>query len=198
MPVVRGWHPAPGTARPRTFGSSAGASACAQPGAGAVSHSVVCFTAVSRATVGGRETRSTGVSPVLGDVRLGAVLRELRMARGLTLVVVARQAPCTVSLLSYVESGQRALQPWLAQALDRIYVTGSVVASLARGSGGTPAENPASGVAHEGRVCGAVAARRWRNAPFPTGGADGSRSRDSDWRAARRVRTSAGRYRAQQ
>ncbi len=68
------------------------------------------------------------------------------MARGLTLAAVARQVSCTVSLLSYVESGQRVLQPWLAQALDRIYLTGSVVVSLARGSGGTPDESPVSGV----------------------------------------------------
>lgn len=81
-----------------------------------------------------------------GDVRLGAVLRELRTARGLTLAVVARQVPCAVSLLSYVESGHRALQPWLAEALDRIYRTGSVVASLARGANGAPQDNSASGV----------------------------------------------------
>lgn len=87
-----------------------------------------------------------GVSPVPGDVRLGAVLRELRTARGLTLTAVARQAPCALSLLSYVESGQRALQPWLAEELDRIYATGSVVASLARGAGSTPQDNPVSGV----------------------------------------------------
>ncbi len=68
------------------------------------------------------------------------------MARGLTLAAVARQVSCTVSLLSYVESGQRVLQPWLAQALDRIYLTGSVVVSLARGSGGTPDESSVSGV----------------------------------------------------
>jgi hypothetical protein len=39
----------------------------------------------------------------------------------LTLAVVTRQVPCAVSFLSYVESGHRALQPWLAEALDRIY-----------------------------------------------------------------------------
>jgi Helix-turn-helix domain len=81
-----------------------------------------------------------------GDVGLGAVLRELRTTRGLTLVVVARQVPCALSLLSYVESGHRALQPWLAEALDRIYRTGSVVASLARGTVGMPQDNPVSRV----------------------------------------------------
>ncbi|MGH3899740.1 MAG: DUF6879 family protein [Pseudonocardiaceae bacterium] len=60
VPVLHGWHPASGAARPRTFGSSAGASACTQPGAGAVPDSVVCFTAGGRAATGGRETRSRG------------------------------------------------------------------------------------------------------------------------------------------
>jgi hypothetical protein len=50
-----------------------------------------------------------------------------------------------VSLLSYVESGQRALQPWLAEELDRIYRTGSVVASLARGTSSAPQDDPSSG-----------------------------------------------------
>ncbi|MEO7194963.1 MAG: helix-turn-helix transcriptional regulator [Pseudonocardiaceae bacterium] len=74
------------------------------------------------------------------------MLRELRTARELTLAAVSRQARCTLSLVSYVESGERALQPWLARELDRIYETGSVVASLARGSGGAPEGNLAPGV----------------------------------------------------
>lgn len=81
-----------------------------------------------------------------GDVRLGAVLRELREARGLTMAAVARQAGCAQSLVSYVESGHRHLHWWLAEELDRIYGTGSVVASLARGTGGRPQQNPNSGV----------------------------------------------------
>ena len=80
-----------------------------------------------------------------GDASLGVVLRELREARGLTLTAVARQARCALSLLSCIESGHRTLQPWLAKELDRIYATGSVVASLARACGGTSDENPASG-----------------------------------------------------
>ncbi len=64
----------------------------------------------------------------------------------MTLAVVTRQVPCAVSLLSYVESGHRALQPWLAEALDRIYRTGSVVASLARGTNGVPQDSSVSGV----------------------------------------------------
>lgn len=35
-----------------------------------------------------------------GDIRLGAVLRELRRARSLTLAAVARQAGCDQSLIS--------------------------------------------------------------------------------------------------
>ncbi|MGH3791668.1 MAG: helix-turn-helix domain-containing protein [Pseudonocardiaceae bacterium] len=70
----------------------------------------------------------------------------MRTARGLTLAAVARQATCSVALLSYVESGGRAVQPWLACALDRIYETGSVVASLTRGAEGTPQGSSAPGV----------------------------------------------------
>lgn len=81
-----------------------------------------------------------------GDAKLGAVLRELRTVRGLTLTAVARQARCALSLLSYVETGHRQLQPWLAEELDRIYETGGVVSSLARGAGNKPNENPGAGV----------------------------------------------------
>lgn len=70
-----------------------------------------------------------------GDSRLGAVLRELRTVRGLTLTMVARQAGCDLSLISYVETGRRQLQPWLAGKLDQIYGTGCVVTSLTRGVG---------------------------------------------------------------
>lgn len=68
---------------------------------------------------------------LLGDVRLGVVLRELREARQLTLAAVARQAGCGESTISYVECGHRRLQSWLAQKLDRIYQTGGVIAALA-------------------------------------------------------------------
>ncbi|MGH3940232.1 MAG: helix-turn-helix domain-containing protein [Pseudonocardiaceae bacterium] len=81
-----------------------------------------------------------------GDSRLGAVLRGLRMARWLSLAAVARQAGCDQSLISFIELGQRQLHLWLAEKLDRIYRTGSVVASLARTSGGTPQDKSASGV----------------------------------------------------
>lgn len=83
-----------------------------------------------------------------GDAKLGTVLRELRTARGLTLAAVARQAGCTESLVSYVESGQRQVYPWLAENLDQIYQTGSAVASLARGTDGKPPEGQASEVPH--------------------------------------------------
>ncbi|MGH3871826.1 MAG: helix-turn-helix domain-containing protein [Pseudonocardiaceae bacterium] len=77
-----------------------------------------------------------------GDAELGAVLRGLRTARRLTLAAVARKARCALSLLSYVETGHRQLQPWLADELDRIYATGGVVSSLARGVDNKPNENP--------------------------------------------------------
>ncbi|MGI9003870.1 MAG: helix-turn-helix domain-containing protein [Pseudonocardia sp.] len=74
------------------------------------------------------------------------VLAQLRTARGLTRGAVARQTKSSLSLLSYVESGDRVLQPWLAQALDRLYGTGSVVASLARGADRTPKDSSGSEV----------------------------------------------------
>ena len=83
---------------------------------------------------------------MLGDVRLGAVLRELRTARQLTLAAVARQAGCVESTVSYVECGHRRLAPWLAQELDRIYETGSVITALASGVGDGPHQDLASGV----------------------------------------------------
>ncbi|MGH3770661.1 MAG: hypothetical protein ACRDRW_04565 [Pseudonocardiaceae bacterium] len=64
----------------------------------------------------------------------------------MTLAVVARQAGCTLSLVSCVESGHRRLQPWLAHELDRIYATGGMVASLVRNSGGAARESHDSGV----------------------------------------------------
>ncbi|MGH3974085.1 MAG: helix-turn-helix domain-containing protein [Pseudonocardiaceae bacterium] len=80
-----------------------------------------------------------------GDAKLGAVPRELRTARRLTLTAVARKAKCALSLLSYVETGHRQLQSWLAEELDRIYATGGVVSSLARGVGNKPNENSTPG-----------------------------------------------------
>src|SRR5262249_20047039 len=62
------------------------------------------------------------------------MLRELRTSRNLTLAVVARQAGCADSLLSYVENGQRQLQPWLAKALDAVYRTGGAITPLASGA----------------------------------------------------------------
>ena len=83
---------------------------------------------------------------MLGDAQLGAVLRELRTARRLTLAVVARRAGCVESTVSYVECGHRRLQPWLAQELDRIYETGGVIAALASGVSGKAHEDLTSGV----------------------------------------------------
>ncbi|WP_154814499.1 helix-turn-helix domain-containing protein [Actinophytocola xinjiangensis] len=58
------------------------------------------------------------------------MLRELRTSRKLTLAAVARQAGCAESLLSYVESGRRRIQPWLADALDVVYDTGGAITAL--------------------------------------------------------------------
>ncbi|MGH3927884.1 MAG: hypothetical protein ACRDTT_34320, partial [Pseudonocardiaceae bacterium] len=58
---------------------------------------------------------------------------------------MARKAKCALSLLSYVETGHRQLQSWLAEELDRIYATGGVVSSLARGVGNKPNENSTPG-----------------------------------------------------
>lgn len=85
-----------------------------------------------------------------GDDELGAVLRELRTVRRLTLAAVARHAGCTPSLLSYVESGHRQLQPWLAEELDRIYETGGVVSSLVRKFGSRFNKKPGSRVSNSG------------------------------------------------
>lgn len=83
---------------------------------------------------------------MLGDAKLGAVLRELRTARRLTLAAVARQAGCVESTVSYAECGHRRLQPWLAQELDRIYETGGVIAALVSGVGEKLHEDLTSGV----------------------------------------------------
>lgn len=86
------------------------------------------------------------MNPVPGDAQLGGVLRELRTVRRLTLAAVARQARCTPALVSYVETGHRQLQSWLAEELDRVYETGGVISSLARGIGNKSNENPGFGV----------------------------------------------------
>lgn len=65
-----------------------------------------------------------------GDRTLGAVLRQMRTARLLTLAAAARRVGCAESLLSQVENGQRVLQPWLANALDLMYDTGGAVTAL--------------------------------------------------------------------
>src|SRR5215470_3334662 len=77
-----------------------------------------------------------GVATVTGNPELGAVLRDLRKSRHLTLATVARHAGCAESLVSYVESGDRQLHPWLAAKLDELYRTGGVVAALMRATHG--------------------------------------------------------------
>lgn len=75
-----------------------------------------------------------GLARMPGDRGLGAVLRDLRESRRLTLATVGQRAGCAESLISYVESGRRNLQPWLAARLDEIYSTGGVVIALLRSS----------------------------------------------------------------
>ncbi|MBF6071314.1 helix-turn-helix domain-containing protein [Nocardia farcinica] len=72
---------------------------------------------------------------MLNEAEAGAVLRNLRKSRGLTLAAVARQAGCAESLISYVESGRRRLQPWLAGRLDAIYRTGGAISALTADAG---------------------------------------------------------------
>jgi transcriptional regulator with XRE-family HTH domain len=68
---------------------------------------------------------------VRGDPGLGAMLRGLRASRLLTQTQVATRVCCDASLVSMVESGRRALQPDLAQRLDHLYGTGTVITGLA-------------------------------------------------------------------
>jgi hypothetical protein len=75
-----------------------------------------------------------------GDPSAGAVLRELRRSHRLTLSAVARRAGCAASLISQVESGSRAIQPWLAAALDDVYAAGGSVAALAAVASSGPGE----------------------------------------------------------
>lgn len=68
--------------------------------------------------------------PQRADRDLGAVLRQMLTARQLTLAAAARRVGCAESLLSQVETGHRALQPWLATALDLVYDTGGAITAL--------------------------------------------------------------------
>lgn len=87
-----------------------------------------------------------------GDAALGAVLRDLRRTRKLTLAAVARKADCTESQLSYVESGRRQLHRWLAEKLDDIYQTGGVVAGLHAGCDRAISAPPAQDPAYRGQL----------------------------------------------
>ena len=69
-----------------------------------------------------------------GDPALGALLRELRTARRLTLASLAHRVGCTESLLSLVETGKRPLQSWLADQLDQEYGLAGTLAALVQGA----------------------------------------------------------------
>jgi tetratricopeptide (TPR) repeat protein len=61
---------------------------------------------------------------------LGAVLRQMRQGRELTLAAVARQAACSESLVRSVETGERKIHSWLANRLDQIYGTGGAISAM--------------------------------------------------------------------
>ncbi len=68
------------------------------------------------------------------DPRLGAALREMRQARGLTLAALARRVGCSESLLSQIETGARTLKPQLAADLDVLFGTGETLSALTSGT----------------------------------------------------------------
>jgi hypothetical protein len=67
---------------------------------------------------------------VYGDPGLGTVLRQVRESQGLTRSAVAARVSCDRSMVSRVEDGSRGLKSWLARDLDRLYGTGTMIASL--------------------------------------------------------------------
>ncbi|MBB5869405.1 hypothetical protein F4553_002784 [Allocatelliglobosispora scoriae] len=73
------------------------------------------------------------------------MLRQLRLARGLTLATAASRVGCAESLMSQVETGHRGLQPWLATALDMVYDTGGTITALADTTGTGPSDNDDGG-----------------------------------------------------
>jgi len=83
-------------------------------------------------------TCEEGLAVLRGDPKLGAVIRDLRSSRNLTLAAVARRVGCAESLLSQVETGARQLRPWLAEALDIAFLTGGSITALTGGSGTYP------------------------------------------------------------
>jgi hypothetical protein len=54
----------------------------------------------------------------------------VRESKGLTRSAVAARVSCDRSMVSRVEDGSRGLKPWLARDLDRLYGTGTMIASL--------------------------------------------------------------------
>jgi hypothetical protein len=88
---------------------------------------------------------------VPGDPALGALLRELRAARGLTLASLAGRVGCTGSLLSLVETGRRPLQPWLAGLLDREYGLAGTLPALLDRPAARPGRDP-DGAGSDGDV----------------------------------------------
>jgi hypothetical protein len=94
-----------------------------------------------------------------GDPGVGAVLRRIRESQGLTLAVVADRAGFVVSMVSQVETGDRALSLGLAHRLDEVYRTGGAVTALTSGRGAPGRTGPgrtgaggAGGILNDQRV----------------------------------------------
>lgn len=70
--------------------------------------------------------------PVIVDPRFGAVLRRLRMERGLSLRALGNLAHRSKSHLHQIEIGERLPLPQVAQQLDDVLEAGGELARLVR------------------------------------------------------------------
>lgn len=57
--------------------------------------------------------------PVYGDVRTGALIREVRRARKVSQIEIARAAGCSEQLIGAIERGQRAVTPAVRKVISR-------------------------------------------------------------------------------
>lgn len=62
----------------------------------------------------GKQTR-----PTYGDVRTGALIREVRKARKVSQLELARAAGCSEQLIGAIERGARAATPGIRDAISR-------------------------------------------------------------------------------
>ena len=56
--------------------------------------------------------------PVYGDVRTGALIREIRRARGVSQLELGRAAGCSEQLIGAIERGTRAATPDVKKAIS--------------------------------------------------------------------------------